>query len=127
MARVTVEDCIENVTNRFELVILAAMRAKQISAGAPLTVERDNDKDGVVALREIAEKTVSQDELRESAVQGYCRRNNVEDFEAAPFGEEMNEQFAEQVRLDMEANMSKNIRSEDDDDGFAFEDEETED
>jgi len=127
MARGTVEDCIENVTNRFELVILAAMRAKQISAGAPLTVERDNDKDSVVALREIAEKTISQDELRELTVQGYCRRNMVEDFEAAPFGEEMNEQFAEQVRLDMEANMSKNIRSEDDDDGFAFEDEETED
>ena len=57
MARVTVEDCIVHVPNRFELVLLASQRAKQISSGNPLTIERDNDKDAVVSLREIADRT----------------------------------------------------------------------
>ena len=58
MARVTVEDCVEKIPNRFELVMLAAQRARNISAGAELTIDRDNDKNPVVALREIAEQTV---------------------------------------------------------------------
>jgi DNA-directed RNA polymerase subunit omega len=64
MARVTVEDCVDKVPNRFELVLLAARRARNIHSGAPLTVERDNDKNPVVALREIAEETVELEALR---------------------------------------------------------------
>lgn len=70
MARVTVEDCIREVPNRFDLVLLAAQRARQVSAGSPLTVSRDNDKNPVVALREIAEKTISLGELQESLILG---------------------------------------------------------
>lgn len=69
MARVTVEDCVDKVPNRFELVMLAAHRAREVSAGAPITVERDNDKNPVVALREIAEETQSVDELRERLIE----------------------------------------------------------
>lgn len=69
MARVTVEDCVLRVPNRFELVMLAAQRAREVSAGAPLTVERDNDKNPVVALREIAEETVSLEGLDASLIQ----------------------------------------------------------
>ena len=68
MARVTVEDCIEKVANRFELVHTAAQRAREISHGASLTVDRDNDKNPVVALREIAEGTVEVDDLKESLI-----------------------------------------------------------
>jgi DNA-directed RNA polymerase subunit omega len=70
MARVTVEDCIREVPNRFDLVLLAAQRGRQISAGSPLSIPRDNDKNPVVALREIAEKTVSLVELQEGLIQG---------------------------------------------------------
>ena len=65
MARVTVEDCVDKVPNRFELVMLAAHRAREISAGAPITVGRDNDKNPVVSLREIAEETQQAEDLRE--------------------------------------------------------------
>jgi DNA-directed RNA polymerase subunit omega len=68
MARVTVEDCIDKVENRFDLVLLASHRARMVSSGAPITIERDNDKNPVVALREIAEQTVSPDDLREELV-----------------------------------------------------------
>ena len=68
MARVTVEDCVDKVTNRFDLVLVAAQRARQISAGAPLEVERDNDKNAVVSLREIAEEKVSKEDLTESVI-----------------------------------------------------------
>lgn len=73
MARVTVEDCVVNIPNRFDLVLEAAYRAKQISSGAPLTVDRDNDKNAVVALREIAEQTVSLDELAEDTINQFSR------------------------------------------------------
>ncbi len=73
MARVTVEDCIEIIPNRFDLVLLAAHRARNISAGAPLTIERDNDKTPVVSLREIADKTLELEALRESLVMGLQR------------------------------------------------------
>lgn len=69
MARVTVEDCVDKVTNRFELVLDAAKRSRQISSGAPLLVDRDNDKNAVVALREIADELVEPEELKESIVQ----------------------------------------------------------
>jgi DNA-directed RNA polymerase subunit omega len=68
MARVTVEDCVDKVPNRFDLVLSAAQRSRQISSGAPLEVDRDNDKNAVVALREIAEEKVVADDLMESVV-----------------------------------------------------------
>jgi DNA-directed RNA polymerase subunit omega len=68
MARVTVEDCVEKIPNRYELLMIAAQRAKDIEAGAPLQVERDNDKNSVVALREIAEDKVSIEDLQKSLV-----------------------------------------------------------
>jgi DNA-directed RNA polymerase subunit omega len=69
MARVTVEDCIEKITNRFELVMTAAQRARQMAAGAPLTVDRDDDKNPVVSLREIAEETIDIKEVEQSLIQ----------------------------------------------------------
>jgi DNA-directed RNA polymerase subunit omega len=68
MARVTVEDCVDKIPNRFDLVLLAAQRAREISGGAELTLERDRDKNPVVALREIAEETVTPSILKESLV-----------------------------------------------------------
>ncbi len=70
MARVTVEDCVLKIPNRFDLVMLSAQRAREISAGAQLTVERDNDKNPVVALREIADSSVDFDNLRQSVISG---------------------------------------------------------
>lgn len=69
MARVTVEDCVDKVPNRFELVMLAAHRAREISAGSAVTVDRDNDKNPVVSLREIADETQSADDLRERLIE----------------------------------------------------------
>jgi len=69
MARVTVEDCVDKVPNRFELVMLASHRAREISSGSSLTVERDNDKNPVVSLREIADETQTADELRERLIE----------------------------------------------------------
>ena len=68
MARVTVEDCVDKVPNRFDLVLLAAQRARQISGGADLTLDRDRDKNPVVALREVAEETVKPKDLKEAIV-----------------------------------------------------------
>ncbi|MGB3754679.1 MAG: DNA-directed RNA polymerase subunit omega [Parerythrobacter sp.] len=68
MARVTVEDCVDKVPNRFDLVLLAAQRAREISGGAEMTVEKDRDKNPVIALREIAEQTVKPKELHEAVV-----------------------------------------------------------
>ncbi len=73
MARVTVEDCVEKIPNRFDLVLLSAHRARAISAGAGLTIDRDNDKNPVVALREIADETVKPDALEESMISGLQR------------------------------------------------------
>ncbi len=74
MARVTVEDCVEKVTNRFDLVLLAAQRARDISAGAQIEIERDDDKNPVVALREIAEGTVSLDGIQEALVRRFQKQ-----------------------------------------------------
>ena len=81
MARVTVEDCIDKVENRFDLVLLASHRARLISSGAPMTVERDNDKNPVVALREIAEKTISPDDLKEELVHSLQKYVEVDEPE----------------------------------------------
>jgi DNA-directed RNA polymerase subunit omega len=81
MARVTVEDCVDKVPNRFELVVLAAHRAREVSAGAAITVDRDNDKNPVVALREIAEETQSADELRERLIESNQSQIEVDEPE----------------------------------------------
>jgi DNA-directed RNA polymerase subunit omega len=81
MARVTVEDCVLKVPNRFELVMVAAQRARDISSGSALSVDRDNDKNPVVALREIAEATVSLDNLRNELVQGLQKHVEVDEPE----------------------------------------------
>ena len=81
MARVTVEDCVDKVPNRFELVMLAAHRAREISAGAPITVDRDNDKNPVVSLREIADETQSADELRERLIESNQTQIEVDEAE----------------------------------------------
>ncbi|GBR03347.1 DNA-directed RNA polymerase subunit omega [Acetobacter oeni] len=73
MARVTVEDCVDKVSNRFELVLLAAQRARNLSRGEEMTIDRDNDKNPVVALREIADQTVSLDSLRNDLVRSLAR------------------------------------------------------
>ena len=73
MARVTLEDCVDKVSNRFDLILFAAQRARQISSGADLTIDRDRDKNPVVALREIAETTVKPKELEESIVNSLQR------------------------------------------------------
>lgn len=70
MARVTVEDCVDKIPNRFDLVLLAAERAREISGGAELTIDRDRDKNPVVALREIAEETVRPADLKEAVITG---------------------------------------------------------
>ena len=81
MARVTVEDCIDKVDNRFELVLLAGHRARQISQGAPITVPRDNDKNPVVALREIADETLSPDDLKEDLIHSLQKHVEVDEPE----------------------------------------------
>ena len=81
MARVTVEDCVLKVPNRFDLVMVAAQRSRDISAGSPLTVERDNDKDPVIALREIAEETVDIDELNDALIRGMQRHVEIDEPE----------------------------------------------
>ena len=81
MARVTVEDCVDKVPNRFELVMLAAHRAREISSGSVLTVDRDNDKNPVVSLREIADETQSADALRERLIESNQTQIEVDEPE----------------------------------------------
>lgn len=81
MARVTVEDCVDKVPNRFELVLLAAQRARQISSGAPLLVERDNDKNSVVALRELAEEAITPESVQEMLISGLQKHIEVDEPE----------------------------------------------
>ncbi|MFE1602921.1 DNA-directed RNA polymerase subunit omega [Methylobacterium sp. ID0610] len=82
MARVTVEDCIDKVENRFELVLLAGHRARLLSSGAPLTVDRDRDKNPVVALREIADETITPDDLKEQLIHSLQKYVEVDEPEA---------------------------------------------
>ena len=81
MARVTVEDCVDKVENRFELVLLASHRGRMLSSGAPLTIERDNDKNPVVALREIAEQTVAPEDLKEDLIHSLQKYVEVDEPE----------------------------------------------
>jgi DNA-directed RNA polymerase subunit omega len=82
MARVTVEDCIDKIPNRFELVLLASHRARSIAAGAQITVQRDNDKNPVVALREIADKKISTEDLKEDFIHSMQKYVEVDEPEA---------------------------------------------
>ncbi len=97
MARVTVEDCVDKIPNRFDLVLLAAQRAREISGGAELTIERDRDKNPVVALREIAEQTVRPKELHEAVVVGLQKILPEDEDEADEIGSLS--QSAEAMRL----------------------------
>jgi len=81
MARVTVEDCVVRIPNRFDLVLVAAQRAREIAAGASITLDRDNDKNPVVALREIADVTVNLEGLQESLVKGLQRQVEIDEPE----------------------------------------------
>ena len=81
MARVTVEDCVDKVANRFDLVLLASHRARAISQGAPLTVDRDNDKNPVVALREVADETIDKDDLLEDLIHSMQQHVEVDEPE----------------------------------------------
>ena len=92
MARVTVEDCIDKVPSRFELVLLAAHRARMISSGQEPSVERDNDKNPVVALREIAEEKIPVEDIQESLVKGLQRHVEIDEPEEEVDGEENEEQ-----------------------------------
>lgn len=81
MARVTVEDCIDKVDNRFELVLLASHRARLISQGAPITIDRDNDKNPVVALREIADETLAPEDLKEDLIHSLQKHVEIDEPE----------------------------------------------
>ncbi|MFO1068629.1 MAG: DNA-directed RNA polymerase subunit omega [Geminicoccaceae bacterium] len=89
MARITVEDCVQRVPSRFELVMVAAQRARDISAGASLTVDRDNDKNPVVALREVADGTIDLDHLRYELIHGLRRHVEVDGEEPRDLAEEL--------------------------------------
>ena len=97
MARVTVEDCIDKVDNRFELVLLAGHRARQISQGAQITIPRDNDKNPVVALREIADETLSPDDLKEDLI--HSLQKHVEVDEPESDGQELTDQTGASASL----------------------------
>ena len=81
MARVTVEDCILKIPNRFELVLLAAQRARDVASGAPITLERDNDKNPVVALREIADESIQLDNLQNALIKGMQKHVEIDEPE----------------------------------------------
>jgi DNA-directed RNA polymerase subunit omega len=122
MARVTVEDCVEKVPSRYELVALAARRAKDIAAGAPITISRDNDKDAVVALREIADETIDLEHLREQLVQYYQHRHMVERF-STPEHEEARREIEDAMTADA-SQVQEDASDEDDsgDGGLSFAD-----
>ncbi|MBR1399755.1 MAG: DNA-directed RNA polymerase subunit omega [Alphaproteobacteria bacterium] len=110
MARVTVEDCIDKIPNRYELVMVAAQRARDISAGAPLCVERDNDKNSVVSLREIAENKVSIEDLQKSLVMGQQKFVEVEE----PEEEEVEILAAEKELSELDSQFSSDMISDED-------------
>ena len=110
MARVTVEDCIDKIPSRYELVMVAAQRARDISSGAHLCVDRDNDKNSVVALREIAENKVSIEDLQRSLVLGQQKYVEVEE----PEDEEVEILAAEKELANLDAAFSSDMISDED-------------
>ncbi len=130
MARVTVEDCIDKIPNRYELLMVAAQRAKDLSAGAPLTVAKDNDKNPVIALREIADGTVNIEELQKSLVMGLQKYVEVEEPEEEELEilaaekelSELDDQFS---GISLEAgDMSESMQIREGDDSLDIENEE---
>ena len=127
MARVTVEDCIDKIPNRYDLVMVATQRAKDISTGSPITVERDNDKNPVVALREIAEETVTIEDLQKSLVMGLQKFVEIEEpqeeemeiMAAEKELSELDEQFSV---LSLESEISNNMQIHGGDDDIDFND-----
>ncbi len=113
MARVTVEDCIDKVENRFELVLLAGHRARLISQGAPITVPRDNDKNPVVALREIADETLSPGDLKEDLIHSLQKHVEVDEPEAEAIAAQPGTVLAEDVD-EPEENIAFDRMSEED-------------
>lgn len=109
MARVTVEDCVEKIPNRYELLMIAAQRAKDIEQGSPLRVDRDNDKNAVVALREIAEDKVSIEDLQKSLVLNLQKYVEVEE----PEEEEIEIIAAEKELADLDAQFDTSILIDD--------------
>ena len=108
MARVTVEDCILKVPSRFELVALAAQRARQIIAGADLTIERDNDKNPVIALREIANGNITPESLRESLIKKHQSHQSLEDVDKIETKEsEAAQEMADLTEKEIDENTAK--------------------
>ena len=122
MARVTVEDCVDKIPNRYELLMVAAQRAKDIASGSPITVAKDNDKNPVIALREIADETVSIEELQKSLVMGLQKYVEVEEPEEEELEimaaekelAELDEQFSG-LLLDTDLTENMQVHGEDDD------------
>ena len=122
MARVTTEDCVTEIPNRFELIMTAAQRARKIGAGAPITLPRDNDKNTVVALREIAEKSIDKEEVQEDLVQSYQRVHESENDDidlAELIGNEMDNDINAGDTYGEETDDADNL-----DDGIALSDDE---
>ncbi|MBI1954020.1 MAG: DNA-directed RNA polymerase subunit omega [Proteobacteria bacterium] len=107
MARVTVEDCILNVPNRFELVLLASKRARDLSSGAHVTVPRDNDKNPVIALREIAENTIQIDGIRESLIRFMQRHQLTDESEA-----NLDSEFRQALKHEMDTSVEQMIQAD---------------
>ena len=130
MARVTVEDCIEKIDNRFELVMIAAQRARALSSGAELTIERDNDKNPVIALREIAEETLDLPDIEENLIRGlqkYVEPDvpDEEEMDRLSTGDEFSENYTPNVAATGDAppasktaSFDDNVSEEESDDGF---------
>ncbi|MCP4393676.1 MAG: DNA-directed RNA polymerase subunit omega [Alphaproteobacteria bacterium] len=119
MARVTVEDCVLEVPNRFDLVLVAAQRAREVNAGSELTVERDNDKTPVIALREIADQTISVPELEESVVKGLQKHVDVvepedEELEILEAEKELTDEIGIDFALEVSKAMSEFAEISDD-------------
>ena len=112
MARVTVEDCVTKVPNRFDLVMVAAQRAREITAGAPLNVERDDDKDPVVALREIAEEKVRPEDLAEGLIHSMQKHVEIDEQEEEEEGLDLLEVESDLAETVGEAVLSEEIRED---------------
>lgn len=122
MARVTVEDCVDKIPNRYELLMVASQRAKDIGSGSPITVSKDNDKNPVIALREIADETISIEELQKSLVMGLQKYVEVEEPEEEELEilaaekelSDLDDQFSA-LLLDSELSDGMQVHDEDDD------------
>jgi DNA-directed RNA polymerase subunit omega len=124
MARVTVEDCLKQVANRFELALVAAQRAREIASGAPITVEKDNDKNTVIALREIALGNVTANSLKEQLIRGLQTRSKIEQIEdELPYiDNEDSERFDDYVQEGSDIYLNDDDSDLDDDQTFGGDD-----